>query len=87
VLVAVLGIGGLIAKIAIEHEVASYKVEDEIATQLHVPADQVTCPADLPSRVGATLTCTGAVDGVSRPLLVTVTAVDGSQVNVDITPQ
>ena len=62
--------------------VAAARLEQEISTQVEqevgVAAD-VSCPADLPSEVGASVTCTIATsDEVTQPLVAvaTVTAVD-----------
>jgi hypothetical protein len=47
----------------------------------------ISCSDDLPARVGATITCTGTDDQGVHHLLVTATAVDGSQVDFTGTVQ
>ena len=87
VLLGVLIVGGLVARAAGGTSVPSYQVEGEIAVQLGVLPQQVDCPNGLTSEVGATMTCTGPVDGVVRPLLIRVTSVEGNTTNFEITPQ
>ncbi|MEO3785476.1 DUF4333 domain-containing protein [Actinocorallia sp. B10E7] len=60
------------------------QIKDKLGTQVGGIQD-VTCPGDLPGEVGSTLTCTMVTgDGTSRTVNVTVTSVEGSQVNFDM---
>lgn len=63
------------------------QVEQQIAQQYGVDASQVSCPSSLEGEVGAQITCTGTDAGVTTPLLVQVTGVEGDVVNFSITPQ
>ncbi|MDD7934437.1 DUF4333 domain-containing protein [Actinomycetospora straminea] len=67
--------------------VTADQVEQQIAQQYGVEAGQVSCPSSLEGEVGATITCTGTDAGVTTPLLVQVTGVEGDVVNFSITPQ
>lgn len=68
--------------------VAADKVADTVATKLAAatgqPKPHVTCPEDLAGKVGTTMRCTltGTDDRVLG-VTVTVTSVDGDQVNFD----
>lgn len=60
------------------------QINDKLSGQLGGSLG-VSCPGDLPGQVGAKLTCTlTQTDGTQRPVNVTVTSVQGSQVNFDM---
>lgn len=63
-------------------------VEQQVATQLEAQVgqapDSVTCPGDLPAQMGAKLECELTAGGDTLPVFVTVTAVNGTDVNFDI---
>jgi hypothetical protein len=50
---------------------------------LGLPDAKVTCPNDIPAKVGTTVTCQVAAGGKSYALEVTVTEVTGDKVNMD----
>ena len=63
------------------------QVEQKIAQQFgYSPAD-VSCPSSLEGTVGAQMTCTATEGGVTTPVVVQVTGVDGTTVNFTMTPQ
>jgi len=69
-------------------EVAASDVEQQIKDKLGGQlggVTGVTCPGDLNGEIGAVLSCTVVTgDGTSRTVDVTVTSVEGSQVNFDM---
>ncbi len=63
----------------------STTVAEKLAAQTGQPKPDVTCPEDLDAEVGATGRCElTAADGTKIGLSVTVSSVEGSQVNFDI---
>ena len=46
--------------------------------------ESVSCPQDLQPKVGATVTCTMQFDGRPVDVVVTVTSIDGDNVNFDM---
>ncbi len=69
-------------------DVSAADVEQQIEAKLGSQLGGVlgaNCPGDLKGEIGATLTCTLVTqDGTSRTVNVTVTSVEGSQVNFDM---
>jgi hypothetical protein len=63
------------------------QVEQKIADQYGLTPSQVSCPSSLEGTVGTQMTCTANDGGVSTPVLVEVTGVDGTNVNFTMTPQ
>lgn len=60
-------------------------VAQKLADTTGRPKPDITCPEDLKGTVGTTTRCTlTAADGSTLGVTVTVTSVDGSQVNFDI---
>jgi hypothetical protein len=57
-------------------------VEQQITSQL--AADTATCPGDLDAEVGKTMTCKATGGGESFDVTVTVTSLQGSDINFDI---
>ncbi|MBZ5736382.1 DUF4333 domain-containing protein [Nocardioides sp. TRM66260-LWL] len=51
------------------------------------PLDSVSCPGDLKAEVGQAQTCTVVVNGESVDVKVTVTSVDGDNINFSIEEQ
>jgi hypothetical protein len=84
----VLLLAGLAATAALSScspDVSRSDVEDRIVTRLGVAS--ASCPADLKSEEGATMTCTTTTDrGKQQQVELTVTRVDGSTVEFDIAP-
>ncbi|SEG65647.1 protein of unknown function [Thermomonospora echinospora] len=73
----------------LDKTVAASEVEAQIAGklagQLGGKPRSVSCPADLRGEVGATLQCSlVTADGTERVVNITVTSVDGDQINYDI---
>ena len=58
------------------------QAQQQLASQIAV--DSVDCPEDLPAEVGASITCDLVSEGETLPMTVTVTSVEGEQVNFDI---
>lgn len=56
-------------------------------TEKSIAAQNLTCPGDLKGEVGATLTCEFTVEGQPVDVIATVTSVDGSTANYDVTTQ
>jgi hypothetical protein len=66
-------------------DVSRSDVEDRIVIKLGVAS--ASCPGDLQSEKGATMTCTTTSDkGKQQQVELTVTRVDGSTVEFDIAP-
>lgn len=63
-------------------------VEEQISTVLEQEVgqapDDVTCPDDLPGEVGAEMSCELSAGGQTIGVTVTVSSVDGGQVNFDV---
>jgi hypothetical protein len=60
-------------------------VAEKLATTTGQPKPDITCPEDLAGKVGTTTRCTlTADDGSTLGVSVTVTSVDGGQINFDI---
>lgn len=68
--------------------VAQSDVEKQITSKLALNdgshPDSASCPGDLDAKVGATMTCTATAGSDTADIKVTVTKVDGSDVNFDI---
>jgi hypothetical protein len=67
--------------------VTDRQVEDKIASQFGYSPAEVSCPSSLEGTVGAQMTCTATAGGVTTPVVVRVTGVDGTTVNFTMTPQ
>ena len=65
--------------------VPAASVQEQVVAATGLPATAVSCPDDLPGRVGASTVCSATVDGTTTPLDVSVTSVDGSDVRFHIT--
>jgi hypothetical protein len=63
------------------------RVEQEIVSQFGLAPGSVSCPSSLEGEVGAEMTCTATDGGVSTPVLVQVTGLEGDMVNFTMTPQ
>jgi hypothetical protein len=59
------------------------EISDKVAEQVGRTPDSVTCPANLPGKVGATLECDLVGDGQTYGVAVTVTSVEGTNVKFD----
>ncbi|EST37487.1 hypothetical protein N566_12795 [Streptomycetaceae bacterium MP113-05] len=60
-------------------------VAEKLAATTGRPEPQITCPEDLEGKVGTTTRCTlTADDGSTLGVSVTVTSVEGTQINFDI---
>lgn len=70
------------------HSVSKGDVAEQIRSKLADPAgnkpDSVTCPNDLPAKVGAQLNCEMKAKNQTFTVNVTVTGVDGSNVKFDM---
>jgi DNA-binding IclR family transcriptional regulator len=85
---AVLTAGGLVLLAGCASTVNQTDVEEQISSEvteaLGKGPDTVECPGDLEAKVDATMDCTVMVGTEELPLTVTVTKVDGKDVNFDI---
>lgn len=68
----------------VPEEDVEQQVSDALAESVGQTPDDVDCPDDLPAEVGAEMRCTLTADGESIGLTVTVTEVEGTNVNFDI---
>jgi len=59
-------------------------VAQTLAAQLGQESENVDCPDDLKGEVGAVMECTMTTDGATRTMTVTVTSVEGEQVDYDV---
>ncbi|XCM29072.1 DUF4333 domain-containing protein [Streptomyces parvus] len=60
-------------------------VSEKLAATTNQPKPDITCPEDLPGKVGATTRCTlTAKDGSTLGVSVKVTSVEGDKINFDI---
>lgn len=70
------------------HAVGKNDVASQISTKMTgangTKPDSVTCPSDLPAKVGAQINCTMKVKDETFTVNVTVTSVDGSNVKFDM---
>jgi hypothetical protein len=70
------------------HSVSKGDVAGQITSKMTDAAgnkpDSVTCPGDLPAKVGAQLNCEMKVKGQTRNVNVTVTSVNGNDVKFDM---
>jgi predicted thioesterase len=73
---------------SMSHSVSKSDVASQITTKMTDAAgnkpDSVTCPGDLPAKVGAQLNCEMKVKGQTYNVNVTVTSVNGSDVKFDM---
>lgn len=69
---------------AVPQEDVEQQVSNALAESVGQTPDEVDCPEDLPAEVGAEMRCTLTVGGESIGLTVTVTSVEGNDVNFDI---
>lgn len=66
--------------------VSSADVEAQITTQFGLPASEVSCADTLPAVVGASIVCDAPVNGSPGEVRSTVTSVEGTQVQFNLTP-
>ncbi|MFI6014991.1 DUF4333 domain-containing protein [Streptomyces sp. NPDC051243] len=60
-------------------------VAEKLASTANQPKPDVTCPEDVPAKVGTTTRCTlTADDGTSLGVTATVSSVEGTKMNFDI---
>lgn len=57
---------------------------DELTALVGVAPDSLTCPEDLPAEVDATMRCALTSGGESYGVTITVTSVEGDDVNFDV---
>jgi hypothetical protein len=60
------------------------QISSQIAAEVGVTPESVSCPGDLAATVGTTMQCTLVSEGQTFPVDISVTAVDGTNVNFDI---
>jgi hypothetical protein len=91
----VMGLGGLIignagcsADVSVEKTVSKDDVAKQISSKVNDQSGQapesVSCPGDLKASVGATLNCTMTANGQNDNVNVTVTKVNGDDVDFDM---
>jgi hypothetical protein len=80
--------GACSCSVGSSHSVSKSEVASQITSKMTDAAgnkpDSVTCPGDLPAKVGAQLNCEMRVQGQPRNVNVTVTSVNGNDVKFDI---
>lgn len=69
---------------SVPEEDVEEQVSNVLAETVGQAPDEVDCPDDLPAEVGAEMRCTLTADGESIGLTVTVTSVEGNNVNFDV---
>lgn len=85
--VLALGLAACSSSTSVASTELATKVSEQITANNNLTTPvPVTCSGDLRAEVGATQTCalTDPINGASRSVTVTVTSVDGSNVNFDI---
>lgn len=82
--IALAGCGG--GTPAVPRSELEHKVSQGLSAATHRAAPNISCPGDLPGKVGATVHCVLSVAGASTRsgVLVRVTSVSGSQVHFHI---
>jgi hypothetical protein len=84
----VVGLAGCSTAVAqtvtVDKETVASAVSDQLAKQVGRPPDSVTCPEDLEGVVGTELRCELVAGIDTYGLTVTVTSVNGTNVNFDI---
>ncbi|MFC0674993.1 DUF4333 domain-containing protein [Brachybacterium hainanense] len=70
--------------VSVAQEEAEKQIIDLIGPQLPEEIESADCPGSLAGEVGTTMTCTITVGGASYDTILTVTSVEGKQVNFDI---
>lgn len=81
---AIITLGGCSSESTVDKADLAKEVSSQLAgTADHAP-ESLTCPEDLPGKVGATTTCSLRDSGETYGVKVTVTSVDGSNVKFDI---
>lgn len=69
---------------SLDQEEVEQQITDKLTEQVGQAPDDVTCPGDLEAEEGATMTCVLSAGGETIDVTVTVTGVDGSDVQFDI---
>lgn len=73
------GSGGSVPRKNLEHEISV-----DLAAQVHAPAPAISCPKDLPGKVGSVEQCILTSGTTRLPVSVTVDKVSGSRVHFNI---
>lgn len=78
-------LGGCTATtVTVDDERVEEQIRTNIGPQLPAPIDEVDCPEDLKGEVGQKMVCTITVQGQQMQIEVTVTSVEGNNVNFDM---
>ncbi len=81
---AVLALSACSTSLTVSKSTVEEKIKSSLGPQISAPIESVSCPQDLKGEVGATMDCTMAVSGQDHTVRVTVTTVEGSNVNFDM---
>lgn len=81
---ALLALAGCTMSLSVDADDVETQAADALAPQLGYTPD-ISCPDDLKGEVGATLVCELTDDqGTTHDATITVTSVDGTDVNFDV---
>ncbi|GAB2567588.1 DUF4333 domain-containing protein [Nocardia heshunensis] len=79
-----LALAGCSTDRAVDKKDVANEISGKLADQVGRKPEKVDCPANLPARKDATLTCTLTDQGSSYDVHVTVTSVEGDHTKFDI---
>lgn len=83
-LAALMTLSGCSTTLTVDDERVEEQIRSNLGPQLPAPIDEVDCPEDLKGEVGQKIVCTITVQGQQRQIDVTVTSVEGSNVNFEM---
>jgi len=75
---------GMLGGGSIPAEDVETQITEQLTELVGQEPEDVSCPEDLPAEEGAEMTCVLSAGGETIDVMVTVTSVDGSDVNFDI---
>lgn len=81
---AVLALSACTTSLTVDKATVEEKIQTSLGPQISAPIESVSCPEDLKGEVGATMDCTMTVSGEDHTVRVTVTTVEGTNVNFDM---
>lgn len=81
---AVVLLGACSSESVVDKGELAKEVGKQLSSSVGHEPESMTCPEDLPAKVGATTTCSLSDAGATYGVKVSVTSVDGSDVKFDI---
>lgn len=69
---------------SVDQEELEQTISDKLAEQVGTTPDDISCPGDLDAEEGTTMTCVLTHEGTSYDVTITVTGVEGTDVDFDI---